>query len=142
MLTHFKKESLPFSLLCDREKKKKGGKADEKKRKSGGEKERDKVGNESFKSKEFISSEESSSDSDHGKGRKRKVTHCRSPENFLKFRNRKYYFIFLPHRLTKTTRMRTRNRLPLHRQAQRRSPALTEVTHERWGSENATRHSG
>lgn len=46
---------------------------DEKKRKSGGEKERDKGGNESFKSKEFISSEESSSDSDHGKAKKRKV---------------------------------------------------------------------
>lgn len=62
-------------MLCDREKKKKGGKADEKKRKSVGEKERDKVVNESFKSKEFISSEESSSDSDRGKGKKRKVTY-------------------------------------------------------------------
>lgn len=61
-----------------REKKKKGGKVDAKK--SGGDKDRKRESvNESFKSKEFISSEESSSESDHrkggkgGKGSKRKV---------------------------------------------------------------------
>uniref|UniRef100_A0A8B9K0N7 FACT complex subunit SSRP1 n=1 Tax=Astyanax mexicanus TaxID=7994 RepID=A0A8B9K0N7_ASTMX len=59
-----------------KEKKKKVVKADTKKRKSGGESERDKSMNDSFKSKEFISSEESSSESDHGKSKskKRKVT--------------------------------------------------------------------
>uniref|UniRef100_A0A672QFT7 FACT complex subunit SSRP1 n=1 Tax=Sinocyclocheilus grahami TaxID=75366 RepID=A0A672QFT7_SINGR len=60
-------------------KKKKGGKNEEKKkRKSGGGREKEKeraTGNDSFKSREFISSEESSSESDKGKGRKRKVTH-------------------------------------------------------------------
>ncbi len=60
-----------------REKKKKGGKNEEKrKRKSGGGREKEKeraTGNDSFKSREFISSEESSSESDKGKGRKRKV---------------------------------------------------------------------
>uniref|UniRef100_A0AAR2JFH7 FACT complex subunit SSRP1 n=1 Tax=Pygocentrus nattereri TaxID=42514 RepID=A0AAR2JFH7_PYGNA len=56
-----------------KEKKKKGGKVEAKKRKSGGDKEPEK-GNDSFKSKEFISSEESSSDSDRGKSKKRKVT--------------------------------------------------------------------
>lgn len=56
-----------------KEKKKIIGKADAKK--SGAEKERKKEGgNESFKSKEFISSEESSSESDHGKGSKRKAS--------------------------------------------------------------------
>lgn len=63
-----------WRLTIFREKKKKGGKVDAKKAKSGGEKERKKeAGNDSFKSKEFISSEESSSESDHGKGSKRKV---------------------------------------------------------------------
>uniref|UniRef100_W5L6G7 FACT complex subunit SSRP1 n=1 Tax=Astyanax mexicanus TaxID=7994 RepID=W5L6G7_ASTMX len=59
-----------------KEKKKKVVKADTNKRKSGGESERDKSMNDSFKSKEFISSEESSSESDHGKSKskKRKVT--------------------------------------------------------------------
>lgn len=55
--------------------KKKGGKSDEenKKGKSGGGREREReTGNDSFKSREFISSEESSSESDRGKG-KRKV---------------------------------------------------------------------
>uniref|UniRef100_A0A8C1GTU6 FACT complex subunit SSRP1 n=1 Tax=Cyprinus carpio TaxID=7962 RepID=A0A8C1GTU6_CYPCA len=60
-------------------KKKKGGKNEEKKkRKSGGGREKEKeraTGNDSFKSREFISSEESSSESDKGKGRKRKVTY-------------------------------------------------------------------
>ncbi|KTG41307.1 hypothetical protein cypCar_00006470 [Cyprinus carpio] len=58
------------------ERKKKGGKNEEKKkRKSGGGREKEKeraTGNDSFKSREFISSEESSSESDKGKGRKRK----------------------------------------------------------------------
>uniref|UniRef100_A0A672QFV0 FACT complex subunit SSRP1 n=1 Tax=Sinocyclocheilus grahami TaxID=75366 RepID=A0A672QFV0_SINGR len=62
-----------------KERKKKGGKNEEKKkRKSGGGREKEKeraTGNDSFKSREFISSEESSSESDKGKGRKRKVTH-------------------------------------------------------------------
>ncbi len=62
-----------------RERKKKGGKNEEKStRKSGGGKEKEKeraTGNDSFKSREFISSEESSSETDKGKGRKRKVTH-------------------------------------------------------------------
>uniref|UniRef100_A0A672QG22 FACT complex subunit SSRP1 n=1 Tax=Sinocyclocheilus grahami TaxID=75366 RepID=A0A672QG22_SINGR len=62
------------SQLCP-----KGGKNEEKKkRKSGGGREKEKeraTGNDSFKSREFISSEESSSESDKGKGRKRKVTH-------------------------------------------------------------------
>ncbi|XP_062856980.1 FACT complex subunit SSRP1a [Trichomycterus rosablanca] len=57
--------------------KKKGGKAEEKKRKASAEQEKEKErgANESFKSKEFISSEESSSDSDSGKakGKKRKA---------------------------------------------------------------------
>ncbi|XP_031415591.1 FACT complex subunit SSRP1 isoform X2 [Clupea harengus] len=59
-----------------RERKRKGGKSDDKKkRKSAGqEKERERAtGNDSFKSREFISSEDSSSESDRGKkGRKRK----------------------------------------------------------------------
>ncbi|XP_016095545.1 FACT complex subunit SSRP1 isoform X1 [Sinocyclocheilus grahami] len=59
-----------------KERKKKGGKNEEKKkRKSGGGREKEKeraTGNDSFKSREFISSEESSSESDKGKGRKRK----------------------------------------------------------------------
>ncbi|XP_036430266.1 FACT complex subunit SSRP1 isoform X1 [Colossoma macropomum] len=55
---------------------KKGGKSEKKKKKKPGagrerEKERP-AGNDSFKSREFISSEESSSESDRGKGRKRK----------------------------------------------------------------------
>uniref|UniRef100_A0A673NFW8 FACT complex subunit SSRP1 n=1 Tax=Sinocyclocheilus rhinocerous TaxID=307959 RepID=A0A673NFW8_9TELE len=62
-----------------KERKKKGGKNEEKrKRKSGGGREKEKeraTGNDSFKSREFISSEESSSESDKRKGRKRKVTH-------------------------------------------------------------------
>lgn len=46
----------------------------EAKKKSGGEKDKKKEAvNESFKSKEFISSEESSSESDHDRGSKRKV---------------------------------------------------------------------
>uniref|UniRef100_A0A671RXY3 FACT complex subunit SSRP1 n=1 Tax=Sinocyclocheilus anshuiensis TaxID=1608454 RepID=A0A671RXY3_9TELE len=58
-----------------KERKKKGGKNEEKKkRKSGGggrEKEKERAtGNDSFKSREFISSEESSSESDKGKGQK------------------------------------------------------------------------
>ncbi|XP_076829954.1 FACT complex subunit SSRP1 [Brachyhypopomus gauderio] len=55
--------------------KKKGKKVEEKKvkSKSAGVKEKEgAAGNESFKSREFISSEESSSESDRGKGRKRK----------------------------------------------------------------------
>uniref|UniRef100_A0A8B9JZG0 FACT complex subunit SSRP1 n=1 Tax=Astyanax mexicanus TaxID=7994 RepID=A0A8B9JZG0_ASTMX len=68
-----------------KEKKKKVVKADTKKRKSGGESERDKSMNDSFKSKEFISSEESSSESDHGKSKskKRKVTDQASTPVFL-----------------------------------------------------------
>ncbi|KAL7889676.1 hypothetical protein AOLI_G00019340 [Acnodon oligacanthus] len=55
---------------------KKGGKSEKKKKKKSStvrerEKERP-AGNDSFKSREFISSEESSSESDRGKGRKRK----------------------------------------------------------------------
>ncbi|KAG5286491.1 hypothetical protein AALO_G00015420 [Alosa alosa] len=59
-----------------KERKRKGGKSDDKtKRRSGvREKERERAtGNDSFKSREFISSEDSSSESDHGKkSRKRK----------------------------------------------------------------------
>ncbi|XP_062852360.1 FACT complex subunit SSRP1 isoform X2 [Trichomycterus rosablanca] len=56
---------------------KKAGRSEEKKKKkkSAGQKERERdrtPGNDSFKSREFISSEESSSESDRGKGRKRK----------------------------------------------------------------------
>lgn len=66
-----------FLSPSNRERKRKGGKSDDKKkRKSAGqEKERERAtGNDSFKSREFISSEDSSSESDRGKkGRKRKV---------------------------------------------------------------------
>ncbi|XP_023648994.1 FACT complex subunit SSRP1 isoform X1 [Paramormyrops kingsleyae] len=69
-----------------KEAKKKGGKSDDRKKKApassrGGEREREREkerereragGNDSFKSREFISSEESSSDSERGKGTKRK----------------------------------------------------------------------
>ncbi|KAF4094216.1 hypothetical protein AMELA_G00010440 [Ameiurus melas] len=72
-MKEYKESGGGASSSAVKEKKKKGRKADEKKRKSILEKERDKGVNESFKSKEFISSEESSSDSDHGKGRKRKA---------------------------------------------------------------------
>ncbi|KAF5904952.1 FACT complex subunit SSRP1-like, partial [Clarias magur] len=71
-MKEYKESGGGASSSAVKEKKKKGGKADEKKRKSGGDKERDRGGNESFKSKEFISSEESSSDSDRGKSKKRK----------------------------------------------------------------------
>ncbi|CAK6972736.1 FACT complex subunit SSRP1a isoform X1 [Scomber scombrus] len=61
------------SAVSKKESKKSGGKKEEKKRKSaGGEKERERVGNESFKSKEFIETSESSSDSDHKSKSKRK----------------------------------------------------------------------
>lgn len=72
MVLHAALLSVDTVIACAfREKKKKGGKVEPKK-KSVGEKEKE-GGNESFKSKEFISSEESSSESDHDKGRKRKV---------------------------------------------------------------------
>ncbi len=74
MVLHAALLSVDTVIACAfREKKKKGGKVEPKKKKSVGEKEKKEVGNESFKSKEFISSEESSSESDHDKGRKRKV---------------------------------------------------------------------
>uniref|UniRef100_A0A8C9U402 FACT complex subunit SSRP1 n=1 Tax=Scleropages formosus TaxID=113540 RepID=A0A8C9U402_SCLFO len=65
--------------------KKKGGKSEDKKRKKpssgrGVEREKERAGgNESFKSREFISSEESSSDSEQGKSSKRKVPTDPSP---------------------------------------------------------------
>ncbi|KAK1804320.1 hypothetical protein P4O66_020330, partial [Electrophorus voltai] len=68
----YKESGRGAAASAGKEKKKKGGKAEEK-RKSAAEKEREKGGNESFKSKEFISSEESSSESEHDKGKKRKV---------------------------------------------------------------------
>ncbi|KAM4585798.1 LOW QUALITY PROTEIN: FACT complex subunit SSRP1a [Fundulus diaphanus] len=58
-----------------KEKKKSGGKKDEEKKRksSGGEKEKERVGNDSFKSREFIeTSEDSSSDSDHKSKPKKK----------------------------------------------------------------------
>uniref|UniRef100_A0A8C9TJK3 FACT complex subunit SSRP1 n=1 Tax=Scleropages formosus TaxID=113540 RepID=A0A8C9TJK3_SCLFO len=64
---------------------KKGGKSEDKKRKKpssgrGVEREKERAGgNESFKSREFISSEESSSDSEQGKSSKRKVPTDPSP---------------------------------------------------------------
>ncbi|KAM9833515.1 FACT complex subunit SSRP1a [Syngnathus typhle] len=63
------------SSISKREAKKSGGKREDKKSKSsGGDKERERSGgNESFKSKEFIETSESSSDSDHkSKSRKKK----------------------------------------------------------------------
>ncbi|XP_066534783.1 FACT complex subunit SSRP1 [Hoplias malabaricus] len=71
------RESGGGSSGTSKKEKKKGKKNEKKKKKksSGGGKEREKekaTGNDSFKSREFISSEESSSESDRGKGRKRK----------------------------------------------------------------------
>ncbi|XP_038856016.1 FACT complex subunit SSRP1-like isoform X2 [Salvelinus namaycush] len=65
------------SAPSKKERKKKGGKSDEKNKKgaSGGGRERERertTGNDSFKSREFISSEESSSESDRGKGKRKR----------------------------------------------------------------------
>lgn len=60
------KESGGGASSSPKKEKKKAGKKEERKRKSGGgEKERERSGNDSFKSKEFIETSESSSDSDH-----------------------------------------------------------------------------
>uniref|UniRef100_A0A9J7Z3P4 FACT complex subunit SSRP1 n=2 Tax=Cyprinus carpio TaxID=7962 RepID=A0A9J7Z3P4_CYPCA len=75
-MREYKERGGGSSVSSKKERKKKGGKNEEKKkRKSGGGREKEKeraTGNDSFKSREFISSEESSSESDKGKGRKRK----------------------------------------------------------------------
>uniref|UniRef100_A0A4W5NNQ1 FACT complex subunit SSRP1 n=1 Tax=Hucho hucho TaxID=62062 RepID=A0A4W5NNQ1_9TELE len=65
------------SAPSKKERKKKEGKSDEKNKKgtSGGGRERERertTGNDSFKSREFISSEESSSESDRGKGKRKR----------------------------------------------------------------------
>ncbi|TRY89951.1 hypothetical protein DNTS_001673 [Danionella cerebrum] len=64
------------SVSSKKERKRKGGKSEEKrKRKPGREKDKERsAGNDSFKSREFISSEESSSESDRGKRSKRKAS--------------------------------------------------------------------
>uniref|UniRef100_A0A671VAR8 FACT complex subunit SSRP1 n=1 Tax=Sparus aurata TaxID=8175 RepID=A0A671VAR8_SPAAU len=69
--------------VSKKESKKSGGKKDEKKRKSAGaDKDKERSGNDSFKSREFIETSESSSDSDHKSKSKRKkvtaLTACRS----------------------------------------------------------------
>uniref|UniRef100_A0A8C2ARQ7 FACT complex subunit SSRP1 n=1 Tax=Cyprinus carpio TaxID=7962 RepID=A0A8C2ARQ7_CYPCA len=73
-MREYKERGGGSSVSSKKERKKKGGKNEEKKkRKSGGGREKEKeraTGNDSFKSREFISSEESSSESDKGKGRK------------------------------------------------------------------------
>uniref|UniRef100_A0A8C6TK77 FACT complex subunit SSRP1 n=1 Tax=Neogobius melanostomus TaxID=47308 RepID=A0A8C6TK77_9GOBI len=67
------KESGGGASLSPKKEKKKAGKKEERKRKSGGgEKERERSGNDSFKSKEFIETSESSSESDHKSKSKRK----------------------------------------------------------------------
>ncbi|KAJ0049922.1 hypothetical protein NL108_005232, partial [Boleophthalmus pectinirostris] len=68
------KESGGGESSMPKKEKKKAGKKEERKRKSGGgDKERERSGNDSFKSKEFIeTSEESSSESDHKSKSKRK----------------------------------------------------------------------
>ncbi|XP_042349437.1 FACT complex subunit SSRP1a isoform X1 [Plectropomus leopardus] len=68
------KESGGGATSSSKKESKKGGKKEEKKRKSaGGDKDKERGGNDSFKSKEFIeTSEESSSDSDHKSKSKRK----------------------------------------------------------------------
>ncbi|XP_039545753.1 FACT complex subunit SSRP1 isoform X1 [Pimephales promelas] len=75
-MREYKESGGGSSSSSKKERKKKGGKNEEKKKKkSGGGKEKEKervTGNDSFKSREFISSEESSSESERGKGRKRK----------------------------------------------------------------------
>uniref|UniRef100_A0A671V6Z8 FACT complex subunit SSRP1 n=1 Tax=Sparus aurata TaxID=8175 RepID=A0A671V6Z8_SPAAU len=62
--------------VSKKESKKSGGKKDEKKRKSAGaDKDKERSGNDSFKSREFIETSESSSDSDHkSKSKRKKVT--------------------------------------------------------------------
>ncbi|XP_049337138.1 FACT complex subunit SSRP1 [Astyanax mexicanus] len=70
------RESGGGSASSSKKERKKAAKSEKKKKKKSGRgKEREKEkpsGNDSFKSREFISSEESSSESDRGKGRKRK----------------------------------------------------------------------
>nr|XP_033489444.1 FACT complex subunit SSRP1a isoform X1 [Epinephelus lanceolatus] len=67
------KESGGGATSTSKKESKKGGKKEDKKRKSaGGDKDKERGGNDSFKSREFIETSESSSDSDHKSKSKRK----------------------------------------------------------------------